>query len=338
MATMKMPSLSTVILTRVPIKIDPGEEMFGKKRKKNILADPVQRPGSEIGSNRLHISGLGDTWLALTGHHPADIISQVVATVISEGGTRPVWQWKHKDIEYILMAWPKDQPIRAAVLFSGKSGAELKPVSAFPLLEGEPNDLEVSQIVPRKEGLGADVGCAMRANDNPLWFFDPLYERDRDDLTPGVTHTFWLGGAAFAIRRALLDYITITQGERYEAYAQDWLAKNPGKTSKDVPPLRVEVKNRHIIMPGKHFCEYQIRGVIQEIQDWQFEKMPIKVLYLDFPFDDRPGLRFPLFVSQFVLKDYQPEKGQEIEAYVWLQGRVMDLPEENPTENTASHG
>ena len=32
-----------------------------------------------------------------------------------------------------------------------------------------------------------------------------------------------------------------------------------------------------------------------------------------------------LFVSKAVLKDYEPEVGQEIEAYAWFQGRIIDL-------------
>lgn len=301
--------------------------MFGKKSSKKTPQPQeeqktVQRPGAD----RLRSEGLGDVWLALTGQNPAAIMSQVVATVLTAGGTRPVWQWKHGEKEYMLLAWPEDKPIRAAVLMEGQAKENMKPVSAFPLLEGVPNDLEVAAVVPRKEGLGADIGCAMREKDNPLWFFDPLYSRDQEDLTLGVTHTFWLSGTAFGIRKALLDNVTITNGAMFDAYAADWLAKNPGKTGKDVPPLKIEVKDKHIIMPGRQFCEYQIRGVINEIEDWEFDKMPVKVLYLRFPFDDRPALNFALYASKYVLKDYVPEKGQEIEAYIWLQGRIIDLP------------
>ena len=53
-----------------------------------------------------------------------------------------------------------------------------------------------------------------------MWFYDPLYGRDKDDLTPGITHTFLLAGLAFGLCKALLDEITITQGVRYEAYAE----------------------------------------------------------------------------------------------------------------------
>lgn len=52
--------------------------------------------------------------------------------------------------------------------------------------------------------------------------------RDKDDLTPGVTHTFVLAGLAYGLRKAMLDEITITQGKRYEAYAGAPNTDQPG--------------------------------------------------------------------------------------------------------------
>ena len=64
-----------------------------------------------------------------------------------------------------------------------------------------------------------------------MWFYDPLYGRDRDDLTAGVTHTFLLAGLAYGLRRALLDEITITRGPQFEAHAAAWLAANPARSA-----------------------------------------------------------------------------------------------------------
>ena len=53
--------------------------------------------------------------------------------------------------------------------------------------------------------------------------------------------------------------------------------------------------------------------------------MPVKVLYVSFPFDDREPMRLPVYVSKMVLGDYEPEVGHEVDAYVWLQGRIIDM-------------
>ena len=70
-----------------------------------------------------------------------------------------------------------------------------------------------------------------------------------------------------------------------------------------------------------------MRSVIEEVQDYQLDKMPVKLIYLSFPFESRPAMRLPVYVSKMVLGDYEPQKGEEVDAYVWLQGRVIDIDE-----------
>lgn len=299
--------------------------MFGKKsRKKNQGNAAGQREGGSQ-ENRIHGEGLGQVWAALTGGDPRAIVPQAVGTVLAEGGTRPPWKWQKDGREYIFMAWPQDQPIRAGVLMGGPAGGRLKPITAVPLLEGFPNDLTVEATQPRQEGMGGDVAVNMLEGRNPMWFFDPFYGRDASDLTPGVTHTFWLAAAALGIRKALLDEITITSGPRYEAYAEDWLRRNPGAGRLDVPPLKLDIRGKTFIMPGRVYGEYQLRAAIERIDDCHFDKMPVKILYLTFPFEDRPHMRLALYAAQCALGDFAPEPGKEIEAYAWFQGRIIDL-------------
>lgn len=299
--------------------------MFGKKKD-----NPSLRSNTD---NRIFNDAIGHVWLALTGRDPQQTIPQIIGTVVTAGGTRPAWRWKNKDQEFIVMAWPQDQPIRAAVLMNGKEGGRLDPISAFPLIEGLPQDLTVEETHQRPQGWGGDVAVSILEGKNPMWFFDPLYGRDQSDLTPGVTHTFWLGAIALHLRKALLDHVTVIQGPQFEAWTQEWLAKNPEKSKQDVPPLKIEIKDKHFIMPGQHYGEYHLRGIIDDIQDFQLERMPVKLLYLNFPFDSRPDMRLPLYASKFVLGDWIPEKGQEIEAYTWFQGRIIDLAEGGDQNN-----
>lgn len=297
----------------------PVEEQPENGKSERVKPENEKMPG------RIHVEGLGDVWAALTGRNPREIMPQVVATVLQEGGTRPPWQWKKGGREYVLMAWPQEGPVRAAVLVAGEDGGQLKPVTAVPLLEGLPADLLVDSVHPRNEGLGADVAVSMIEGENPMWFFDPLYSRDKDDLTPGVTHTFWLAAVAFGIRKALLDEVAITSGEDFEEHAKKWLLENPDKSRLDVPPLKLVVKDRHFIMPGRNYCEYQLRARVEKVEDYTFEKMPLKALYLEFPFENRANLHLVLFASKMTLGDYEPAVGEEIEAYAWFQGRIIDL-------------
>ena len=85
-----------------------------------------------------------------------------------------------------------------------------------------------------------------------------------------------------------------------------------------------------MIMPGRRFCEYQIRGEVEEVRQGQLEQMPITLMYLRFPFDEREPMLLPVYASQMVLGDYEPKAGDEIDAYVWLQGRVIDFDPQAP--------
>ena len=170
-------------------------------------ADAARQPSEEElkamlrGENRQHDEALGDAWAVLLGQNPMAVMPQVVGTVLHDGGTRPAWQWKRSGKDYVLMAWPKDQPSRAAVLMQADEGEKFKPLSAVPFLEGLPNDLTVEDIHPWSQGGGANVAVSMIEGKNPMWFYDPLYLRDKDDLTPGVTQTFLLSGLAIALRK-----------------------------------------------------------------------------------------------------------------------------------------
>ncbi len=287
---------------------------------------PEQVQAIISGANRTHAEGLGDAWAVVLGRNPAALMPQVVATVLQEGGTRPAWQWKRGGKEYVLMAWPREQSLRASVLMRAEEeGGQLKPCDAVPLLEGQPNDLTVDSVHPWQNGTGADVAVTMIEGKNPMWFYDPLYLRDKDDLTPGITHTFTLAGLCLAVRKALLDDVTITQGPQYEAYAADWLAAHPGAGRLDVPPLKVSMKGRRMIMPGRRFCEYQLRGEVEEVRQGNLENMPVTLLYLRFPFEQREPMLLPVYATKMVLGEYEPKAGDEIDAYVWLQGRVIDF-------------
>lgn len=286
------------------------------------------------GRKRMHFEGLGLPWAVLLGGNPSQLMSQVVATVLSAGGTRPSWRWQTKNSEnlvtdYVVMAWPKEEPVRAAVLVAGPEGEKMQPVDAFPLLQGLPNDLTVAEVHPWKEGRGADVAARVDEDHSPMWFYDPLYDRDRNDLTVDVMQTFLVAGLAFSVRKALLDELTITQGPYYESHAAKWLEENPGASRLDVPPLKIPMAGRHLIFPGRNFGEYELRARIVKVEDHQLERMPVKILYLEFPFEEHQPLLLPVYAPKSVLKDYEPAAGDEIDAYVWLQGRIVDMEDQS---------
>ncbi len=289
-----------------------------------------QKHSTHDHTQRKHFEALGHQWAVLVGN-PRALMPQIVGTVIHAGGTRPCWQRQEADTETILMAWPQEEPIRAAVIMHGSQEGQLKPVTAVPFLEGMQNDFTVEESRPWKSGVEGHVGVSVLQqeheavdNDKPLWFYNPLYFRDKEDLTAGVTHTFSLAGLAFGVRKALIDELTVTQGPAYESYAEAWLKAFPDKGRLDVPPLKINLVGKQIIMPGRNFCEYEIRCTILEVEKTQLDKLDVYILRMAFPLPKQAPLHLAVYAPSHLLKDYEPQVNDDIDAYVWLQGRIAD--------------
>jgi len=279
--------------------------------------DPMDFP-------RQHIEGLGDPWAALL-ENPAALMPQVVGTVLEAGGTRSAWQSKYHDQEYMLMAWPQENPVRAAVIVRGELGGKLTPASAVPLLEGLPNDMTTEDLHPWSNGVEADVAACRNEGASPLWFYSPFYFRDRDALqTPGVRHTFMLAGLAYGLRRALLDDMTFTDGPRFEYWAQKWLEENPDKTRLDVPPLKIDLRGACVLLPSPQYTVYNLRAPILGMRESELSGEKIYVPRLAFGLDTPQPLDLPLYAPARVCKNYVPKEGDEVDAIMWLQGRLLD--------------
>ena len=273
--------------------------------------------------NRLHLEGLGTPWAVLVGN-PKELMPQIIGTILHAGGSRPSWQRKENNKETMLMAWPEDQPVRASTVIKGEIDGDLKPVTAAPLLEGYPNTLEIDESIPWKSGVEANVSACVLEGEKPLWFYNPLYYRDKEDFTPGVQQIVLLAGLTFGIRKALIDEMTITKGPAYEAYAKEWLEANQDKSRLDVPPLKINLAGKQIIMPGRNYCEYEVRSRILEVQTCTLDKLEIYMLRMDFPLPNREPLHIMVYAPKTVTKDYEPKAGDEVDAYLWLQGRIID--------------
>jgi len=281
-------------------------------------------PGNPMELPREHIEGLGDPWAALLTN-PAELMPQVVGTVLEAGGTRPAWQSKYLGQECVLMAWPQDSPIRAAVVMRGEEGGKLMPVTAVPLLEGALNDMTIDDLHPWSNGVEAAVAACRNEDAQPLWFYTPLYFRDRVALmTPGVRHTFMLAGLAYGVRRALLDDMSITGGPHFEVWAEKWLEENPDKTRLDVPPLKISLHGACVLLPTPQYTIYQLRAPILAVEESELSGEKIYILRLAFGLDTQEPLDLPIYASARACKKYVPKEGDEIDAVIWLQGRLLD--------------
>ena len=171
-------------------KVDAEKQSVNEDLESHRKPTPEEAQAMLRGENRQHFEGLGLQWGVLLGGMPQQLMPQVVATVLKAGGTRPAWRWNVNKTDFYLMAWPKDEPVRACVVMAGPEGDKLHPLDAFPMAEGLPNDAKVAETHPWKVGVGGNVAVTMTEGRSPMWFYDPVFERDYDMLTDdGIAKT-----------------------------------------------------------------------------------------------------------------------------------------------------
>ncbi len=271
------------------------------------------------------IENFGEKWLILC-NNPAEEVPRLLPLVLEKGATREAWRVDGGSTATMLMVYPLDAPLRTGLLLHGKPG-ELMPVSLFPFLEGLPNDLTVEQVQPWTQGVEATVWLSREPEKSPLTVYTPLFFRDKDMLTLGVQHTFLLSGLASGVRRALLDELSVTEGPQFEAYAEEWLSENPGKSRIDVPQLRISLQGARIMQSTERGpCEYQLRAPISSVEETTFADETVYIFGMEFDLESENPLRFSMYVPKKVCKLEDPKIGDEIDALVWLQGRIVDMP------------
>lgn len=256
-------------------------------------------------------------------------IPYVMKVVVDEGGTRPAWNSKDGKSENFVMAWPKEPLLRAGIIVGGEVDGKLEPKAIFPFMEGFPNTMKVETTHAWANGVEGEVGCLAGESDQILWFYNPLFFRDKViDLTEGIEQTFYLSGLCLGLRRALLDEITITSGPYYEAHAEKWLQENPDKTRLDVPALKIDIHGKRLLAPTDIASEYQARVTVEKVEEFIFgpEKGGEKIYRFVATFGDKENVRILMFVpAKACAKGYVPKAGDEVDMIFWMQGRVVDI-------------
>ncbi len=292
-----------------------------------------------------HIENMVKYWSTLL--QDVKELPQVLAATTKHGGTRPVWQRNDGKLEHILLAWPAESTLRSATIVSGKPDGKLDPCTIIPFMEGIANELRVEKTYAWKNKIEGSVGCAIGDADGGingeidqvLWFYDPLYFRDKNiDLTEGVEQSFYMSGLCLAVRPALLDEITITSGPEYEARVALWLKQNPDKTRLDAPSLKIDMRGQRILAPTPIACEYQARATIHNVESFGFgpENGQVKVYRFVVTFGQKKHLHLMMYAAAKVCQNnYEPKDGDEVDLIFWLQGRIADSsPAEEITETS----
>ncbi len=277
-----------------------------------------------------HLQVMGDKWSVLLGaknsEQLAAVMPGIIGTTLEYGGTRPVWSKKDDEQEHMLMAWPSENLLRTSVVVAGPPEGQLSPVAVAPFMEGFANDLMVKEAFPWKDSHEGEV-LAQPNGFLPLWFYDPLFFRDAAELVEGKIIKFYLSGLCYALRKALLDELTVTEGPAYEKHALEWMKANPTKSRLDVPPLKIPLKGKSLIDLGENYCEYQCHAPIFDVGSFMFgpEQAQQKIYRFGIEFGDPQHRVYAiLYAPERVCGKYVPAEGDDVDIYFWMQGRIAD--------------
>ncbi len=266
---------------------------------------------------------LGHLWQTVM-KDPKIELPVMIPYVVKEGLTREAWQVKTDKQETMLIAWPKDAPFRAGITVQGKPEGKLDTKTCTPLLEGFANDLTVDEVKPWSSGVEAYFTAFRNEDKQALCFYNPLYFRDKQDLTPGVRQSFVVSGLASALRRGLLDDMHVTKGPLFENYIASWLEENPGSSRHEAPQLSIDLRGERILIPSDFPGNYQMRCPISTVDTCQFADELIYVLGIELGLNTENPLRFILYAPEKICHNITPKVGDEIDALIWLQARVVD--------------
>lgn len=274
-----------------------------------------------------HRESIGDKWASLIPAGEKEI-SGVITRIIAEGGTRPAWKHIADEKETILMAYPQESTLRASVTLSGEVEGKLEPITVMPLLEGIDNRLLVVETHEWHTKVEGEVLVLFPPLEKALWFYDPLFFRDKADLKFEEVCDFRLAGLVLNLEKAMLDEMTLTKGEAYEKHSMQFLADNPDKSRLDVPPLKISLAGQQVIALGQHISEYKARVQINNLQSFDFgpegAKKKIYSFIVNLGTQESP-LPVPLYASETACRLKEELKdGMDVDIYFWLQGRISD--------------
>lgn len=216
----------------------------------------------------IHFEGMGDVWEAMFAEGTRGVATCIAKTT-SEGVLRKRCQvlYQEEETHIALLQYPEQADIQSAVLLvKTKDAQNMQLWSAYPLLHGIPNTLEITHTHTWSNGVEGVVAAHL-VEDGPLiTFFVPFYFRDFTTFTPGAKLTVSLGALAFSLKKANAMNISVDEGPLYETLGKDFLTENSGKKEKDFPAEKLELTVASLLLSSDYVCEWTYRCPVLAVE------------------------------------------------------------------------
>lgn len=276
----------------------------------------------KLGSDEI-FEGFGGVWDAIFGE-ATDIVKQL-PSIINEAKLDPKNKLVRDDGSQIcLLHTPDDSPIRmGSLLVAPLEEKSLELWSFYPLLEGLPSKLSISEVAVWENGVEASILAEQPGGGPSLSFFAPHHFREQAELSVGNEVEVYLAALALKCSIGEANEFTVNEGPFYEMQLKEFLEEHPDKTQADFKAPVFSMNGSRMFLPTGYASEWQFRWPVEEVpQMMTLRGEEIQRVKIGIPAGtDGELLPVYLYIPRRQL-DKELHAGDDIEGVFWLSGYV----------------
>ena len=318
-------------------------QVFGENEIYELKVDEDVNDAVVEGSDTESNEGHGDHWQAIDENY-TEFISTMIPRICEEGkldgsGDFSFDSFKENGLHPLQGTTFGLRHMETPIQYFALVAAKIDNVdqskdlwSAYPVCaEGITHRLCIDAIHPWKNTIEGVLEASIPGGAGVIWFFDPFFYRNKDEYIVSREVEICIAGLAYTFRKAETADLEITAGAMLDIHRQQLLDRNPDVDVSEITSVPISMKGAAIYFPrstrngdadirtqvkcveyfevaGKEFC--RIRGTIMKPGEQSFDAY--------------------IYVASHVLQEYRPEVGDDIDAFVWMQGYLLP-PSYTPT-------
>lgn len=225
--------------------------------------------------------------------------------------------------------WPKGAQViwpgpENGIVVTVRTGEEAHMITSFyPCIHGaDETTVQIDKVVLWEEGVDAQLRVCW--NGIPFSFFDTHFLANRAWYEAGETYDFILAGIAYSARPAEvmdLPYTSNPEQVQWQAILNEMQGRPPEET-----PKYLSLRGIAMLIPidGWDIDEYQFRGPVRRVRPGPaLLDSPSWFVRLPLMRSDDQEFEVEVLITERAWAGREPPiENQDIEGYLWLQGRM----------------
>lgn len=274
-----------------------------------------------------HDESLGNAWEVLELKDNKEL-----EDMFNKALSKKEFKMLRKDLnEYIqVLVCPNfENPFKLISLIKTNLNNQEQETFAMSLLmEGYPNKLTIKGTYTWQNKLEGEV-CGYLNNITTVDFYSPLFYKEYEQYILGQQKIFYLSALAYKIEKTKKEKLIVNKGALYELKLKEFLEKNPNKTAKDMPPVILNMGEASVLLNRGYVAEYEYQAPVLDVEYTHFGTQKITILLISVLryVESDDSLKIKLYITDSMLKDYNPKVGDNIQGILWMNGYLNSFKE-----------